>query len=495
MIVQGTDFDTENSGVGAVVVDKQQYDKPMDAFYKADNYYNEWKIRKSREKALKQAELEKELKDYDFTTKGSNPRHADFFMNKKKEIEQSYVDLLKVKKDTPEYALKNYENKARVKQLQVLADASVGDFLSEQNQLKAFYQNPDKYDMDKTKRNLAERSTLPVEEQLKASNQPFLVPNGRDLHTIIIDMLDPKKNPAAELKQDVKKEGGYMVTTEERPYTKVQEIANNIIFTANKDSDKVMEEYEKLPDRVKDSFEKLSKDPKLNPNGYGGASLFFSELARPYVVNNIKSKVETDESKSARDYNYWHKKLSSAVKKENGTYDADVQEYINMATGNFRTEADQNEYMSTLMAEPIGETEKDGKVVPVYATNIKYIKADDGTINIQYTPTEKYNGSDGKTPIITNQPADLLDYRYIKRYGQKFNLFNNNLNNTLKAMGGSKNNITPASEFIKKSGQGMKFVESKTSNEDKLALEWVKNNPNDIRAKAIKEKLKLKGIE
>jgi len=491
MIVQGQDFITPSSEVAAVVVDKKPYQDPMDAFYKADNYYNQWKVAKDREKALKQAQLAQEAKDFDFTTNGIVPQHSEFFINHKKDIANTYAELQGLNKNTPDYAQKNYLAKAKVQQLQTLANGSTETQKSNALQLKELIDNNTNYDIEKSKKAFAERSLLPVEEQIKLGNTSWLVPKGKDLNTLHNEIFK-KDAPLANLEEKVIDKNGVRITIESRSFEKIMGVVNNQILTNEPYRNEIMNRFDALDDNVKAHWNKMAADKNVNPNGYSGSALYGANLAKEYEINNVKKIEDTEAGKANRDFQNYVRKDRYNTGKQEESYKGAVDNYIKLATGYGATmdETQKKLVQQEIMAQPIAKyPDADGKPVDIYATEFEYVLGDDGTMNYRFKPSKTgYMGTTEDQPYVTTTNIGvLLDDRYDKMFSAKGET--NNWQNALQKAfqergGGGKNNVKPTAEFEEKR-VGKKQYKSKsltgskpTTEEKSVAKEVVKKGYN-----------------
>lgn len=466
MIVQGTDFLADESGVGAVVVDKIQREDPMTSFYKVDNYFNQWKVRKDAQKTAERAQLANELKNYDFNTDKIDPLDVEYFKNGQQDIYKNAANLLSGNRNLndPSYVKNHFDTKSQVGAMAVAANASAEQHNAKIAMIKEMATNPDKYDLEKSKQLLGEFNALPTQERLQKGVVNFLVPKGKDLNQHFQLIFDDKKNPLATPIENEVIQGGQKVKTKSLPLNKIEDILANQLTTNDDFTDKVFSEYDKLPPQVKDAYEKIAADPKRNPNGHGGAVIFATQLAKPYSYNNVISRDETDAAKKARDYKYFTMQEGYKQGKVEDSYKADVEHEIELATGYgaINDEAKKKLVQEEIMATPIGISE-DKK--PIYATDFEYVLGADGTLNYKFRPTSDFMGSvkgdeDAEQPFIVTPNFNVLrQFVRSERYKAKGeeNVFNNQLQKRLSEYGAGMNNMRPALEGKIKEGTMKRF--------------------------------------
>jgi len=413
MIVQGQDFITPSSEVAAVVVDKKPYQDPMDAFYKADNYYNQWKVAKDREKALKQAQLATELKDYSFDDKGADPTHADSFISDKKRIAQGTAELLGMKRDSPEYMQKALALKSETEQLRTAASASAEWLKIKNAQIKELYDHVDKYDDVKTKKALAERSTLPRDEQLRLASTPFLVPKTKPFAEYVRNDLYKKDNPYTQpIKYSEPTKDGHIVTGEKFTPEMGLSAMGKFLIPNTKEYDSAMYDYDEAQKNpMYAGLIAQAKDPKINPN-YPPLVYFAHHAYAPDAINGVTKYEMTDEAKANLDIKT---EGSKAYAKKTGEGKATSDQLMDLSrdrmdllsgVGQYwiKDNVDPNKKYLAIKPNNISNNPQS----PVGVIQVEVIK-NNGQLQYKYRTTES-NDSKGKSSANTGLTYDANGY-------------------------------------------------------------------------------------
>lgn len=420
MILQPNNYNQQDTGVGASVIEKSPQSKqdPMGTFYRVDSWVKNNEMRIAAQRSAQQKQAEDLLKDLKLNTNGILPADAEYFTKAVNEITNEHAKYTKAngigsarQALTPIY--QKYQtladasaesNKHVAAQLKELADATKGE-----NNL----------DVPKSVEQIKAYAQMPLEERAKLGR-----PNLLAFKTKTTDdyWREGSKNlkPAEYIAE---KDGMY----EKGKKIGIDDISRTIAGTASSHP-----EYEELMRNnylsvarnpqltsVADKYAQMAMDKKYNPLGLDVH--YMPEILKRSVLAYVQPTdyEETPKAKAQREINTaaTKEKQKLSIKDKHDLGKVDMPNLMKQMTG--RSDywvLDENNRPTRIPTEL--EVGRNANGNPIYATSIK-VNDNDGIFSYTYTTAEKIPGtqptenSDGSftyssaDPIKMNQ--DLLD--------------------------------------------------------------------------------------
>ena len=475
-ILSGSDYLNQSAGVGALVLDKNDFaGDAIKTYNETTNYLNTWEKDKQQRDLINYNQFKNSLKDVDLNTDGIRPVSVDFFKSAQQGIYDKATQLLK-KTSNPfdrNFLLGNNEMKNATKALQTMADADKQN----QKHIKSSYEQANelakqgKLDVEKTSKAIKDFSTLPIEEAVKLGTPQLVYTKGKGLNDLLREATDPKKNRDFEATKFARAEGGYNVEGEElTPERKMMGIEKAVNANPELQS-ALVEHYKKMPKEAWESVKRLSKD--FNEAGYAPEIVLAYALSESPFTNYTKrdeDKFKLISESGKMEMRKESHKSNVKQKEKEYKYDYLAEQLANLATNNYANDREKGLTQTWLIGQPIG-VDPDDVTNKIILTDYKVEEAPDGTINYYYKTNkdvvkdEKGNVIEDKGFRRTNNILDIMDYVLVNNMdldGEAASTVKYLANEKLKKAGGSLRNAGSAKKYLAKTGQYTKFKPVKT---------------------------------
>lgn len=284
------------SGIGPVyAANEDTYGQTMGAFTSAYSLADQWNKEKAAQAAAKAARLKKEFDDLDFTTKGINPAHADYFLKGKQALTDFMVKSYNEGADPndPKFLAAYQTQNGAKKAYTVMRDLSIEHQAQNAKDLAALAADKTgEYDYEKSIAGLKAQASKPVELVAKDGIQSGLVRNGfNEAKAIQTKMKDIKPNEGTYVGPD-----GQVHDTKElaaldpklgvRP--RILDLAQSQIDSDPQYKDSVMKRFLATPPEYQESMIKRAQSFTQKGHAVSAEALFAYPTWEPYAYSGDK---------------------------------------------------------------------------------------------------------------------------------------------------------------------------------------------------------------